>query len=328
MSVELLLPVFADGEYHSGEELGELLGVSRAAVWKQVKKLEELLGVKLESVKGRGYCLVGGLSLLDKESIAHELVVPDCARPLEFELLSVTESTNRLAMDWGQSGVAGCGVFVAEKQTEGRGRRGRVWQSPYGRNLYFSLSWEFAGGVAALEGLSLAVGVGLVEVLEQFGGQGVSLKWPNDVIFDGKKLAGILLEMVGDPSGVCRVGVGIGVNIDMPSELSVGIDQPWIDLSAISGDRVDRSALLVAMINRLFALLADYERLGFAFYRDRWCAHDGFSGEQVRVLRGADYQQGVARGVDQAGALILELSDGEFMTFNGGEVSLRKSDDT
>jgi BirA family biotin operon repressor/biotin-[acetyl-CoA-carboxylase] ligase len=324
MSIDLLLPVLADGEYHSGEELGGVLGVSRAAVWKQIKKIEELLGFSLESVKGKGYRIVGGLDLLNKGRVEDVISQQAASLLSQLDLLAVTESTNRIAMDKALVGSSSGYVCVAEKQTAGRGRRGRVWHSPYGRNLYFSLLWEFTGGAAALEGLSLAVGVAVVEVFESIGIADVELKWPNDLLYQGKKLAGILLEMTGDAAGVCQVVVGVGINVDMSDSVTEQIDQPWVDLQSLAADGLSRNVLLGLLLDKLLLLLSTYEEKGFSAYREQWLKKDAFASQSVSVQQGQSLLSGVARGVDAAGALQLEMN-GEIKTFNGGEVSLRKS---
>ena len=199
--LKALLSILSDGEYHSGDALGRRLGVSRTAIWKQLKKIGDL-GVVLESVKGKGYRLPGGLDLLDPATINKSLT------PLASEMLStldvfeVVDSTNVIALSRAMEGAHGY-LCTAEQQTAGKGRRGKVWASPYASSLYISAVWEFPSGAAALEGLSLAVGVAVVDALTQAGLENVQLKWPNDILCGGRKLAGILLEVAGDLSGPC-----------------------------------------------------------------------------------------------------------------------------
>ncbi|WP_341938879.1 bifunctional biotin--[acetyl-CoA-carboxylase] ligase/biotin operon repressor BirA [Marinimicrobium sp. C2-29] len=319
-----LLVCLADGDFHSGDELGESLGMSRAAVWKHLQKLTEL-GLPLTSIRGRGYQVEGGLELLEKERILGALD-PEARRRLNvLELFRATDSTNVRALARGPAEPSGY-VCLAEQQTAGRGRRGRAWVSPYGRNLYLSASWNFDGGAAALEGLSLAVGVAICRALEASGLQGVRLKWPNDLLWRGRKLAGVLLEMTGDPVGQCRVVVGIGINLSMPAGAARGIDQPWVDVSEACREEglapLSRNRLAAELINQLLPLLADYQRSGFSDYRNAWHARDAFLGQTV-VLKSAQREQlGVARGVDGSGALRLEV-DGQEQLCHGGELSMR-----
>jgi len=323
MSMDLLLSVLADGEFHSGEELGAALGVSRAAVWKQIKKIESLLGFELESVSGKGYRIAGGLELLDRVSVLEGLSATVRERLSDFEVLSVVGSTNRVVMERAAAGVEPGYLCAAEKQTAGRGRRGRIWHSPFGKNLYFSLSWQFSGGAASLEGLSLAIGVAVNEVLDGMGIQGVQLKWPNDLLYKNKKLAGILLEMAGDASGVCQVVIGVGINVDMGGADRETIDQPWTDLKKITERPVSRNVLLATLIEKLVRLLGAYEEQGFKAYRARWLAMDAFTDQSVQLLIGQRVIEGVASGVDESGGLQICV-DGQLQLFNGGEISLRK----
>lgn len=326
MATDTLLKAMADGEFHSGEELGHLMSVSRTAVWKQIKKLEDM-GLSIESVKGRGYRVSGGLDLLDKQVIDSGLSGEAGPLVSELDVLGVVSSTNMLAMERALKKSASGYVVTAEQQTAGRGRRGKQWLSPFATSIYLSVVWEFAGGAASLEGLSLAVGVAVVESLNEVGVEGVQLKWPNDVLCDGRKLAGILLEMTGDAAGPCQVVVGIGLNVSMSSDLGSNIDQPWVDVTTIAGQRQPRSRLLVHLLNKLLPMLASYERVGFAGYRDRWHQLDAFSGQQVFVSVGREVLTGTEAGVDGTGALLLNTASGQ-RQFNGGEVSLRRVDDS
>lgn len=323
MSLTPLLHTLADGEFHSGEELARLLGVSRTAVWKQLQKMQLQTGLALESVKGRGYRLAQPLELLDPARVGAGLV--PAATPLlsELEVLEQIDSTNRLALLRAQEGGRRGHVIVAEQQTAGRGRRGRPWVSPFGCNIYCSVLWEFDGGAAALEGLSLAVGVAVAEALVAIGVPDVGLKWPNDVVWSGRKLAGILLEMVGDAAGRCQVVVGIGLNVAMVGDTrAASIDQPWIDVFTARGAPVSRNQLLAALLSSLLPALQCFEREGFASARPAWLALDSFFGREVAVHLGDSVVIGVAAGVGEAGALLVDTPQGR-QQFHGGEVSLR-----
>lgn len=317
-----LLKLMADGEVHSGQELAELLGVSRTAVWKQLGKLEGI-GLEVESLKGRGYRLAAPIQLLDTDLIGKYLG-SDARRLISaLDLHESVASTNSLALGLAQEGGAQGRVVVAEHQTGGRGRRGRTWVSPYASNLYMSLCWEFSGGAAALEGLSLAVGVAVVDALESLGAEGCRLKWPNDVLHSGQKLGGILLEMTGDVSGLCAVVVGIGINVQMPDTAARTIDQEWTDLHVVmGGDTPDRNCTLAAILSTLLPTMDAFSRTGFPAFRERWIALDANTDKQVNLLLAENEISGVARGVNEQGALLLATPEG-IQTFYGGEVSLR-----
>ncbi|MEH6559725.1 MAG: bifunctional biotin--[acetyl-CoA-carboxylase] ligase/biotin operon repressor BirA [Oceanicoccus sp.] len=313
-----LLSTLSDGQFHSGDVLGDQFGVSRTAIWKQLKKVEDL-GIPLESVKGKGYRIPGGLDLIDG-GVIRESLLPQVSELVSgLDVRDVVDSTNVIALNQAMAGACGY-VCTAEQQTAGKGRRGKAWASPYASNLYMSVVWEFVEGAAALEGLSLAVGVAVVEALNRAGVNGVQLKWPNDVLCQGRKLAGILLEVAGDLAGPCRVVVGIGLNVNMPS--AADIDQPWIDIKEINRDAANRNQLLALILNELIPLLSDFERQGFSSYRDRWLALDAYAGREVAMLLGDESVIGRAVGVDKSGAVLVETSSG-VRTFSGGEVSLR-----
>nr|WP_255775776.1 bifunctional biotin--[acetyl-CoA-carboxylase] ligase/biotin operon repressor BirA [Microbulbifer sediminum] len=316
-----VLELLADGQVHSGQALGAALGVSRAAVWKQLQKLADY-GLELESVKGRGYRIPGGLDLLDAARLGQALHPEASGLLNRLVLRDEVDSTNArvlaLLEEGGGHGVA----MLAERQTAGRGRRGRQWISPFSAGVSLSVGWQFSGGVQLLEGLSLAVGVALAEALEEFAVPDVTLKWPNDVWCRGRKLAGVLLELTGDLTDRCGVVVGVGMNVGLPRAQAAAIDQPWIDLQQVQPG-IDRNALAAAMLSRLLPLLAGYGDRGFAAYREAWQSRDAFAGQPVELRSAHQSWHGIARGVDAAGALVLELEGGKLRTFHGGEISLR-----
>jgi Biotin-(acetyl-CoA carboxylase) ligase len=183
-----LVRCLADGEYHSGELLGQIAGVSRAAVWKQLQSLQ-LLGIEVVSQKGRGYVIKGGLALLSSAALQSALDESAQQMVSKLTILQQTDSTNQAVLNAVPQGAGHGLVVLAEQQTAGRGRRGRVWASPYGANIYLSVGWRFSLGAAALEGLSLAVGVAVAHALKVLGYPQSQLKWPNDVLVDGKNWA-------------------------------------------------------------------------------------------------------------------------------------------
>lgn len=323
MTVRSLLSILADGKFHSGSELGEHLGISRSAIWKHIRRLEEA-GIEIYSVKGRGYRIPGGLDLLDLEEVRLHLQsdVEKNLGSLSLELIS--SSTNEIAMQACQKGDCHGSLYIAEQQTAGRGRRGREWVSPFARNLYFSLVWRFEQGVGALEGLSLLVGLSLVKAMENLGVQGVKVKWPNDLLVAEKKLAGILVEVNGEASGQCQVVIGVGLNIDMPESADESIGQPWVDLAAITDTSFSRSRVLAEVLNELASGLDKFSDYGFAPMIEEWQSYNAHQDQEVELLTAKGVVTGVCRGVDPSGALILETEKGKELFF-GGEVSLRSA---
>ena len=319
---EQLINILSDGATHSGEALGLSLGISRVAVWKRLKKLEEF-GLEVETKKGKGYCLPGGLDLLRPLKIGDCLSNESQRHLSNVDVFFQIDSTNARLADMARTSPIKGHVCLAEQQTAGRGRRGREWYSPFGRNIYMSVGWEFEAGAAVLEGLSLAVGVALVRALASNGVAGLALKWPNDILCNGKKLAGVLIEMSGDASGACSVVVGIGLNVNMGSGVTTQIDQPWIDVASLINVNVSRNALVGSMLSELLPVLADYHERGFAIYRDEWNALDHLAMQDVELIGVAGNLTGVAHGVDATGALQVDTGEGVQLV-KGGEVTLRK----
>jgi BirA family biotin operon repressor/biotin-[acetyl-CoA-carboxylase] ligase len=317
---EKILAVLNDGGFHSGEALGLALGVSRTAVWKQLQKLATM-GLPLESIKGTGYRLAQGFELLAAVDIRAHL---NAASPRHIDVFHSLESTNTFAREQAANRDYAGSVVFAERQTAGRGRRGKEWLSPFGASIYMSVLWDFEQGAQALQGLSLAVGVAVRRALLELGLADVSLKWPNDIYVKGKKLGGILLEMVGDPEGHCSVVIGIGINVSMPIAIGQNIDQPWTDLDSELLSAVSRNKLAASLIDEIFTLLADFETVGFSAYRDEWESADAFSGLQCAIITPRETVSGVLLGVDNNGAVRLRLADGSIQRFIGGELSLRQ----
>lgn len=322
---QTLLALLSDGGFHSGQDLAGQLGISRTAVWKQVRKLREKSGLEIESVRGRGYRIAGGLDLLDPDRVRAGLS-PEARGLLgELLLLDTVDSTNAEVLRQALAGARAGLVCSAEQQTAGRGRRGRRWVSPFASNLYVSVLWEYAGGARALEGLSLAVGVAAARALAACGLHEIRLKWPNDILHGGAKLGGILLEMSGDAAGPCQVAVGIGLNVAMPAAAALQIDQEWTDVAlASTGTPPRRNALLAALLDELLPLLADFGATGFAPWREAWQALDALAGAPVVLDTGSQRLGGTARGVDAHGALCLETTTG-LQAIYGGEVTLRSA---
>ncbi len=316
-----LLQVLSDGQVHSGEALGRVLGITRAAVWKQLGKIEAM-GVALERVHGRGYRLATPVELLDEGRI-HAGLSPEARRLLgNLQVLDAVDSTNAVLLRGAAAGPAAARVVLAESQSAGRGRRGRPWVSPYAANLYLSIAWHYAAGTSRLDGLSLMAGLVVLEALAGMGVPGLALKWPNDIVAADGKLGGVLVEMTGDPMGDCQVVIGIGINVAMPAGLAGAISQPWVDIRCLLGQPLSRNRLAAAVLNRLLPALAGYERDGFSAYRERWQQHDASAGRTVTLWVGERMVEGVGSGVDDRGAFLLQ-HDGRLQSFAVGEISLR-----
>ena len=317
-----LAELLADGHFHSGEWLGRQLGVTRAAVWKQVKALSEL-GLDIHAVRGQGYRLAASFEPLRSDRIRAAL--PDAveSRLAVLEVLQEVDSTSDHLKRLPSSFSSGRGhACAAEWQSAGRGRRGRRWVSPYGSSLYLSLAWQLSSAALQSGGLSLMVAVAVLRALRNCGVEGTGLKWPNDIYYQGRKLAGILLDVSGESSGPFVVVIGIGVNFRVPENAARDIDQPWTDLSQC-GVSVERNRLAGEILAALVCGLDTFSRDGLAAFAAEWQRFDLIAGRSVELHRDNDNTiSGIARGIDARGALLID-QDGDTRSFHAGEVSVR-----
>ena len=316
-----LLEILQDGRFHSGQELGAALGVTRSAVWKHLQRLELALGIELYRVPGRGYRLAESVSLLDVNSNTEALKEIGWA----VKVMDSTDSTNAEALRLLHAGTPAPFVVLAEAQTEGRGRRGRAWVSPPAQNLYYTLALAISGGPQRLTGLSLVVGLAVMQALSQMGVERVGVKWPNDLYASGKKIAGVLMELSGDPADLCHVRIGIGVNVNMTEASEIG--QPWVSMRNEVLGLVDRNELVRILSHTLHHYLKRHAEEGFAGLREEWEACNVWRGRYCSLSSGAQHVSGIVLGIDDQGALRLDVG-GHEQRFSGGELSLRLKDDS
>lgn len=316
-----ILKSLSDGSFHSGEALAKRAGVTRAAVWKAIQVLQSQYQLDIYSVHGRGYRLSKAIELLDKDSILGQLNHPQTLKALDT-LFSI-DSTNHYLMQSPASQLQSPWVVLAEQQTAGRGRRGRLWQSPFAGNIYLSLLWRFTQINANFIGLSLAIGVVMCRILMHMGIEQLGLKWPNDVLCQGKKLCGILIEMRGETSGPYDAVIGIGLNLAMPEDIGRQIDQPWIALQQVSDTCVARNTLAANIIDALLEALPQFESHGLQPFLAEWRRLDVFRDQSVQLHLGEKTVDGIERGVDEQGALLVE-HNGKLQRYYSGEISLRK----
>lgn len=305
----------------SGDALARELGQTRAAIWKRIQGLRAA-GIAIEGRAGDGYQLQQPLDLLDVDTLRAAL--PAAVLPLlaSLDIAWSVGSTNTelLRCSAPQRGTA---VLLAERQTGGRGRRGREWASPLAAHVYLSVLRGFAGGLSRLGGLSLVAGVAVAEALRAQGIGEVTLKWPNDLVVDGRKLGGLLVEGGGEFAGPARAVIGLGVNVRMPAEYAAQITQPWTDLATLAGSHaVERNALVAALLASLLPALEAFDADGLAPFLPRYAALDGLAGREVRVEEAGQWIDGVALGLADDGALRVRTADGE-RVFHAGEVSVR-----
>lgn len=316
-----LLKLLKDGRFHSGEALGAALGISRSAVWKQLQHLEAELGLTIHKVRGRGYQLQAPLTLLDSARIDEHSSFDHWP----VQVFDTLDSTNAEALRAVERGASAPFLMLAERQTAGRGRRGRKWVSPFAENIYYSLVLRIDGGMRQLEGLSLVVGLAVMQTLRELGIVTAGLKWPNDVLVGEKKIAGILLELVGDPADVCHVVLGVGINVNMREADEV--DQQWTSMLLEAGRAFDRNRLVAHLSGVLREYLVRHQSEGFSALQAQWERGHLWQGRSVSLIAGVNRIDGVVLGIDAQGALRLKV-DGVEKVFSGGELSLRLRDDS
>lgn len=321
-----ILRLLSDNEFHSGPAIAEALGVSRASVSNALRDVDEA-GLTIHKIKGRGYRLLDQVQWLERNTILDHL--GDQGDKFNLEILDTIDSTNSLLLHEADNRLSlGEGLIhavAAELQTKGRGRRGRQWHSGLGVGLAFSVLWRFQQSASFLSGLSLAIGVAIVRALESSGTQGAVLKWPNDVMFNFCKLAGILIELHGDMLGPTVAVIGVGMNLKLSDSIQARIDQGATDIFSISGEMPDRNKLLAELLLNIARVLREFEQSGFAPFKEEWVDHHVCEGKAVTLkLPDGSGQEGMVHGVSDSGALLLQTSLG-LRSFSGGEISLRRT---
>lgn len=317
-----LLRLLSDGRVHSGNELGNQLGISRAAVWKLLQKIQNNFEIVINSVPGQGYSITTPIDFLCESTIRRFLRDRPVPVPIAgINVYTTTTSTNDAAVLEANKGAENLSVWLTEHQSSGRGRRGKTWQSPMLGNVYCSLLWRFHGGLSSIEGLSLVVGIAIAETLVGEGVLGVQLKWPNDIWLHQKKLGGVLIEVSGDPTGECYAVIGFGLNVYSSVSMENQIDQP---ISALSQDlsRIDRNYLVAQLLANLYHSLKEHQVAGFTAFEDRWSKFDVLKGKKVSLSEFSGRRTLECIGVSPRGALLCRDGDQLEEVFSG-EISVR-----
>lgn len=319
-----LLEILCDGAFHSGEHLGKTLSLSRSAIWKLLKQLDAW-DLKLEAVTNKGYCIPGGLVLLEKEKLL-SYVAPDLQNALDqIEIFDALPSTNDYLLNLIQQKSTHNRACFAEKQIAGKGRRGRTWISPFAKNIYVSLLWYFPQDPRELSCLSLAIAIAVVNALEQYGlKQALGIKWPNDVLWEGHKLSGILVEVSSEANDRCSAVIGVGLNVDMSALAHSGtIHQAWTDVQSLMGQKIDRNKLAGIVLSALIQSAQKFQNQGFEAFLKQWQALDVSLNKPLSIMSSTAQWEGIGRGINEQGHLVLELEGGLRKSFASGEVSLR-----
>lgn len=316
-----IVDLLADGSCHSGTELGKQLKITRSAIWKQINQLVDL-GVPIISVPNQGYKLKQQLMLLDEDKIRSELQNSQWNSPLNIHLFSSIDSTNKYLKELAPS--AHLEVCCAELQTQGRGRFGRNWHSPFGENIYFSSRWNLHCDLTKLSGLSLVTSLAIVASLKQFNHSSqIKIKWPNDVLWNDKKLCGSLIEIIAESNATAQVIIGIGLNVNSDTEHNPLPDKPWCSLYELSQQFHDRNKLIAHLIINLQRYITQFIDNDLSFFMNEWNQYDYLFNKFITVTQSLESLSGIACGINTMGQLILEEGNGEKHLLSSGDTSLK-----
>lgn len=310
-----MLRILSDNRFHSGEDIAKSLDVSRASLCNAAKTVEAS-GIALDRIRGRGYRMNRAFEWLDGEAVSKMLG----DKGFDIEIRDSVDSTSSELMR--SNGPHGK-VLAAELQTGGRGRMGRAWMAEPGGSLTFSVAWKFERGASFLSGLALATGLALARAMQDCGLEGIALKWPNDLLYGFRKLAGILIEVKGDMLGPTFVVIGIGINFSLSEKTKEHIDQAVTCIDALPFADPGRNRLFAAILAELADVLEKFGKEGFAPFREEWSGYHAYHMRRARLrLPSGKTEEGMVCGVSEAGEILLDTDRGR-LAFASGDVSLR-----
>ena len=321
-TLKQLLSILSDGRCHSGEIIAHQLAMTRAGIWKTVR-LAKSIGFDIESVARQGYQLKDNISFLTVKKIKNHLSTKQKNNLKTIEVFDEIESTNTYLLQKIYEFSKIPRLCLAESQTQGRGRRGRIWHSPYAQNIYLSLLWKFSASRSDFHGLSLVVAMAIAAVLENLGfSYPVKLKWPNDIFINEKKCGGILIETRGEMYDGAQVVIGIGLNVNMKKNTCHDISQEWISLCQLQNFSIDRNQLAAHLIDMIIEFLEKFDAVGFEPFQPMWERYDLTIGKIIQVVCHDKMIKGEACGIDKQGRLKLVTAEGRSIVINVGDVSL------
>ncbi len=315
-----IVDLLSDEQFHDGTSIGEKLNITRAAVWKAIKKLEQY-DIELESIKGKGYRLTTPLSLLSEKKINAELK----RKKYQIMVLEKVDSTNKHLIQYlGQSNQVV--VCLAEKQESGKGRFSRHWYSPFGQNIYLSMLYSFKHDVSQFSGLSMIAALACCKAIETCCPLPFSLniKWPNDIFYQGEKIAGILVELQAESHGFCHVIIGVGVNVNMEKTIGKPINHSWTSLSKILNEHLNRNQLAATLINTMDEYITHFSEVSFSHFMAEWRQRDLLLNKIIKVKTGQSQLQGTAMGINEQGYLQLKTQNNETKFISSGDTTILK----
>ena len=314
--------VLLNTEKHvSGNIIAQELGISRAAVWKAIKKLQSY-DVPISTYKD-GYKLDCRMILLNQSQIFKQI---KNSKNINLEIFETIESTNQYCLDNPMHDPTKINVCLSEFQSLGKGRLGKQWLSPFGQNLCLSLSTTINTDLSNLGGLSLAISLAIVETIKQFTkNDDIKVKWPNDIIYKKQKLSGNLIQVISEQNGTCKIviGVGINVNTDPQMESLNNINQAWTSLKEITKQNLDRNILAAKLIDNILEYLSFFIKNGFETFISKWKKHDFFFNKEISLIHKNKTIIGLEKGIDKHGHLLLEVN-GTTQSYSCGETSFTK----
>ncbi|MCD8542085.1 MAG: biotin--[acetyl-CoA-carboxylase] ligase [Gammaproteobacteria bacterium] len=316
-----LVNLLRDGNCHDGNSLGQQLNVTRSAVWKMIKRLEQY-GISIHSTRGNGYALTESLILLDPDYIKDAV-----SYPVELTVLESVDSTNNFLKTQEKKKHMRC--CFAEHQTQGRGRLDRRWHSPFGKNIYFSCNYLFQKDVSELAGLSSTISLAILETLRQLNvADEAMVKWPNDVLYKHKKISGVLIDVQAESHGITSAIIGIGLNVNMTNKdiekSNAVLTQAWTSLQSETNISYDRNLVAVLLIQNLLHYVDRFEHKGFHDFMDEWKACDALANKTIAIEHHGVIIHGEALGINAQGHLLLRKSDGSVHGFSSGDTSMLK----
>lgn len=304
-----LLRMLSDGNIHSGVLLGERLDVSRPAIWKKIQQINAL-GIKVETIARQGYRLQQQINWLDAKQLAHSLTL-NTQDVFVFDTIGSTNDFVMANLDYKKQPYM---LALAEMQTQGRGRHGSKWLSPIGQNIYLSIGVAYAAIVPDIATLSLAISIRVAEQLRKLGVH-AWVKWPNDIFYDNRKLGGFLIESRLESHGPCHVVVGMGLNLWLSESDQKSLDRPSAYIQ--QSKHLSRNFLLQEIIPGLNELLLNYHKLGFQQHYERWSEFDLLRDRTIQIIDGDKVHEGIAKGINRDGSLILQTSSGVKNIYSG-----------
>ncbi|HAT1820620.1 biotin--[acetyl-CoA-carboxylase] ligase [Legionella pneumophila] len=320
-SQHTLMQILGDGICHSGSELGNALKISRSAVWKQINQLNDL-GIPIIRLAHQGYQLAKPLILLESDEITRQLHSQGFGQPFKLHLFTSIDSTNRYLKDLPSSSAVE--ICCTEIQTQGRGRFGRHWHSPFGENIYCSTRWSFNCDLSRLSGLSLVSSLALVAFLNTLSNsKDIKIKWPNDILWGNKKLCGSLIEIMAESNSSAQVIIGIGLNVNTDTEHHPLPDKPWCSLYEIYKQQYNRNFLIASLIVHLEQYLNKFMNADLDIFMSEWNAVDYLAGKYITVSQSSGLLSGIACGVNPSGQLMLKDDKGICHYLSSGDTSLQ-----